>query len=73
MSRHQPPSAGASEEVLDHHARQHPCDAGVTARTCPCGTTKAIICKGCGEILFVGVEPLTWCPHAAALLPEVAA
>lgn len=58
---------GSSDEVIRHHASQHPCDSGSTRIECPCGDTIAIICDHCHEPVFVAVQPGTWCEHAQEL------
>lgn len=60
---------GASEEVIRHHASEHPCPPGVPAdeRVCPCGSTVAICCGRCEEPVFVAVQPGSWCEHAEEL------
>ncbi len=58
---------GASREVLEHHARTHPCEGGVYERVCPCGATVAIVCAACNEPVFMALADGTWCEHAQEL------
>ncbi len=70
MSAPDPPRVGASEEVIREHADRHPCgDADAYEVVCPCGSSLAIVCDGCGEPVFVVVQPGTWCVHAHELVP----
>lgn len=64
--------AGASEEVIRHHAEQHPCPAETNVREvdCPCGATRALVCDGCREPVFIAVRPGTWCEHAQQLMGD---
>jgi hypothetical protein len=68
---------GASLEVIEHHAAQHPCGRHRAVEVwCPCRTTLALVCRRHGEAVFGVVVPGTWCRHAHELLgpaPEVAA
>jgi hypothetical protein len=63
---------GASAEVIEHHARLHPCGPQeAISVVCPCGTTHAICCMKCREPVFGAVMPGTWCRHAVDLIgPE---
>jgi hypothetical protein len=65
---------GASREVIEHHARQHPCGEHVGARHvwCSCGTTVALVCDACQQPVFMATRPGSWCPHAAGLVEAAA-
>lgn len=66
------PPAGASAEVLAHHARQHPCppDAPCLHVPCPCGGALALVCGDCGEPVYVVLlrPDAPPCVHARELI-----
>lgn len=66
-----PPNVGLSDELIEHHADQHPCQSdGCYVTPCPCGSTIAISCDACREPVFVAVAPGTWCGHAESAWQE---
>jgi len=63
---------GASMEVLQHHADQHPCDADPVYLLCPCQKTFLVVCSECEEPVFLAckeTETGDTCQHAEAYLP----
>lgn len=73
-SEYGPAHPGVSEEVIRHHGREHvrlsPRCKGAPAgeMICDHGTTLLIVCRGCGQPVFCGVFPGTWCEHAQEMV-----
>jgi hypothetical protein len=68
------PTAGASLEVIRHHADRHIAKCGceeTDVLLCPCGTTMTFRCER-GLIVLWGVRPHTWCEHAVRISEAVA-
>lgn len=64
------PPPGASDEVIAQRLRDHPCgDDLLDGVTCPCGTTRAVVCLRCGDPVLVAYDPsVVLCRHAVELL-----
>jgi len=66
--------AGASEEVIRHHAQVHQSrcgcpDEGGETRICPCRQTLVILC-GNGEVVYAAPLTKHLCEHFLDLVPE---
>lgn len=62
---------GASLEVLEHHATQHPCPpAEPRLAICPCGRSLALVCPTCDEPVFGVAAPGEACEHLLELLGQ---
>lgn len=70
------PSAPASVELVQHHAREHARGHGVDEvglhdYVCPCGQTIALICAECRQPVFLATRTPEWCAHAVSLWAEL--
>ena len=63
---------GASEEVLIHHIKTHPCwsadDHPWFEAICPCGVTRVVVCVHCEEPVIVASESDPPCVHGQELI-----